>query len=139
MKHLFASLAGIVTLACAASASATGGPVYKGLPRLLEKYEVGTVFIGQVRGFQRSTVYCVKPVDDKKADEDRFKKYSYVEISFRVVPKKVLRGKAEIGKPLSLTFQERHFAGMVTLQPDGTTEDTGPTALGIISTGGCRE
>ena len=120
-------------------AGATGGAVNLTLEQLFEDYEVQDVFIGEVRGFERSQVSGVEPRDASNVNEARFNQYSYIQIKFRVVPQKVLRGTTEIGKPMNLIFKEQDFSGAVTLKEDGTTEDTGPTALGIISTGSGNE
>ena len=40
---------------------------------------------------------------------------------------------------LDQLFKEHDFSAAVTLKKDGTTEDTGPTALGIISAGSGNE
>jgi hypothetical protein len=116
-------------------ASATGGAVNLTLAQLFEQYEVHSVFIGEVRGFERSQVNGSEPQDGGNADEARFHQYSYIQIKFRIVPQKALLGTTEIGKPINLIFKERDFSGVVTLKKDGTIEDTGPTALGIISSG----
>jgi hypothetical protein len=127
-------------LLCASQlANATGGAVNLTLDQLFKGYEVQTVLIGEVRGFDRSQVYGSKPQDGSNANETRFHDYSYVQIKFRVVPHKALRGTTEIGEPVNLMFKEHDFSGVVTLKKDGTTENTGPTALGIISTGSGNE
>jgi hypothetical protein len=120
-------------------ANATGGVVNLTLDQLFKEYEVQEVLIGEVRGFERSQVYGSEPQDESNANETRFRQYSYIQIEFRVVPQKVLRGTTEIGKPINLMFKEHDFSGAVTLKKDGTTEDTGPTAMGIISTGSGNE
>jgi hypothetical protein len=120
-------------------ADATGGAVNLTLDQLFKEYEVQEVLIGEVRGFERSQVYGSEPRDGSNANETRFRQYSYIQIKFRVVPQKVLRGTTEIGKPMNLMFKEHDFSGAVMLKKDGTTEDTGPTALGIISAGSGNE
>ncbi len=120
-------------------ANATGGAVNLTLDQLFKEYEVQTVLIGAVRGFERSQVHGTEPQDGSDADETRFRQYSYIQIKFRVVPQKILRGTAEIGKPMNLIFKEADFSGFVILKNDGITEDTGPTALGIISAGSGNE
>jgi len=120
-------------------ANATGGAVNLTLDQLFKEYEVQKVFIGEVRGFERSQVHGFEPGDGSNANETRFSQYSYIQINFRVVPQNNLRGTAEIGKPMNLMFKEHDFSGAVMLKKDGTTEDTGPTAMGIISTGSGNE
>jgi hypothetical protein len=120
-------------------ANATGGAVNLTLDQLFKEYEVQEVLIGEVRGFERSQVHGSAPRDGSNANETHFRQYSYIQIKFRVVPQKVLRGTTEIGKPINLIFKEHDFSGAVTLKKDGTTEDTGPTAMGIISTGSGNE
>ena len=120
-------------------ADATGGAVNLTLDQLFKEYEVQEVLIGEVRGFERSQVHGFEPRDVSNANETRFSQYSYIQIKFRVLPQKVLRGTTEIGQPMNLMFKEHDFSGAVTLKKDGTTEDTGPTAMGIISTGSGNE
>ena len=120
-------------------ANATGGAVNLTLDQVFKDYEVQKVFIGEVRGFERSQVYGFDPRDGSNANETRFRQYSYIQIKFRVVPSKVLRGDTEIGKPINLIFKEHDFSGAVTLKKNGTTEDTGPTAMGLLSTGSGNE
>jgi len=120
-------------------ANATGGAVNLTLDQFFEKYEVQTVLIGEVRGFERSQVHGYGPQDESNANETRFYQYSYVQIEFRVVPQKVLHGMAEIGEPMNLIFKEHDFSGVVTLKKDGSTENTGPTAMGILSAGSGNE
>jgi hypothetical protein len=129
----------VLVLCASQLANATGGAVNLTLDQLFKEYEVQTVLIGEVRGFERSQVHGSEPQDESNANETRFRQYSYIQIKFRVVPQKVLRGTAEIGKPMNLIFKEHDFSGVVTLKKDGTTEDTGPTALGIISAGSGNE
>jgi hypothetical protein len=127
-------------LLCASQlANATGGAANLTLDQVFQDYEVQTVFIGEVRGFERSQVHGSEPQDGSNANETRFHEYSYVQIKFRVVPQKVLRGATEIGKPMNLIFREHDFSGVVTLKKDGTIENTGPTAMGIISAGSGNE
>jgi hypothetical protein len=120
-------------------ANATGGAVNLTLDQLFEEYEVQEVFVGEVRGFERSQVQGSEPRDGGNVDETRFRQFSYIQINFRIVPQNVLSGTTEIGKVMNLTFKEHDFSGAVTLRKDGTTEDTGPTALGIISSGSGSE
>lgn len=120
-------------------AHATGGAVHVKLERFLKEYQVSTVLVGEVRGFERAIVRGSKPLDETKADETRFAQYSYLRLIFRAVPSQALRGTVEAGRPIRLTFQEHDFDGQVALRPDGTTKDTGPTALGIISSGSGEE
>ena len=129
----------LLLLGVSQSANATGGAVNLSLDELFKQYEVQSVLIGEVRGFERSQVNGSKPQDASNADEARFHQYSYVQIKFRVVPHKALRGTTGIGKPVNLIFKESDFSGVVTLKKDGTIEDTGPTALGIISAGSGNE
>jgi hypothetical protein len=127
-------------LLCASQlANATGGAVNLTLDQIFKKYEVQEVFIGEVRGFERSQVHGSEPRDGSNANETRFHEYSYIQIKFRVIPQKVLRGTTEIGEPMNLIFKEHDFSGFVTLKEDGTTEDTGPTAMGLISSGSGNE
>jgi hypothetical protein len=120
-------------------ANATGGSVNLTLDQLFKEYEIQTVFIGEVRGFERSNVSGFEPQDGGNADEARFHQYSYIQIKFRVVPLEALLGQIEIGKPINLIFKEHDFSGVVTLKKDGAIEDTGPTALGFISAGSGNE
>ena len=120
-------------------ANATGGVANLTLDQLFQKYEVQSVFIGEVRGFERSQVNGTDPQDESNADEAHFHQYSYIQIKFRVMPQKVLSGTTEIGKPINLIFKEHDFSGAVTLKKNGTTEDTGPTAMGLLSTGSGNE
>ena len=129
----------LLVLCASQLANATGGAVNLTLDQLFKEYEVQEVFIGEVRGFERSQRYGFEPRDGSDANETRFRQYSYIQIKFRVVPQEVLRGTTEIGKPINLIFKEHDFSGAVTLKKDGTTEDTGPTAMGIISTGSGNE
>ena len=130
----------LLALLCVSQlANATGGAVNLPIDRVFSDYEVQTILVGEVRGFERSQIHGSKPQDGKNAKEDRFHQYSYIQIKFRVLPQEALRGSAEIGKPLNLIFKEHDFSGVVTLKEDGTTEDTGPTALGLISTGSGNE
>jgi hypothetical protein len=120
-------------------ANATGGAVNLTLDQIFKDYEVQEVFIGEVRGFEQSQVHGLDPRDGSNANETRFRQYSYIQIKFRVVPSKVLGGDTEIGKPINLIFKEHDFSGAVTLKKNGTTEDTGPTAMGLLSTGSGNE
>ena len=129
----------LLVLCASQLANATGGAVNLTLDQLFKEYEVQKVLIGDVRGFERSQVYGSEPRDGSNANETRFRQYSYIEIKFRIVPQKVLRGTTEIGKPMNLMFKEHDFSGAVMLKKDGTTEDTGPTALGIMSAGSGNE
>ena len=129
----------LLVLCASQLANATGGAVNLTLDQLFKEYEVQKVFIGEVRGFERSQVHGSEPRDGSNASETRYRQYSYIQIKFRVVPQKVLRGTTEIGKPMNLMFKEHDFSGAVMLKKDGTTEDTGPTALGIISAGSGNE
>ena len=129
----------LLVLCASQLANATGGAVNLTLDQLFKEYEVQEVLIGEVRGFERSQVHGFEPRDGSNVDETRFRQYSYIQIKFRVVPQKVLRGTTEIGKPMNLMFKEHDFSGAVMLKKDGTTEDTGPTALGIISAGSGNE
>ena len=129
----------LLVLCASQLANATGGAVNLTLDQLFNDYEVQEVLIGEVRGFERSQVYGSEPRDESNASETRFRQFSYIQIKFRVVPQKVLRGTTEIGKPMNLMFKEHDFSGAVVLKMDGTTEDTGPTALGIISAGSGNE
>ena len=129
----------LLVLCASQLANATGGAVNLTLDQLFKDYEVQKVVIGEVRGFERSKVHGSEPRDGSNANETRFRQYSYIQIEFRVVPQKVLRGTTEIGKPMNLIFKEHDFSGGAMLKKDGTTEDTGPTAMGIISTGSGNE
>jgi len=129
----------LLVLCASQLANATGGAVNLTLDQLFKEYEVQEVLIGEVRGFERSQVHGSEPRDGSNANEARFRQYSYIQIKFRVVPQKVLRGITEIGKPMNLMFKEHDFSGAVMLKKDGTTEDTGPTAMGIISAGSGNE
>ena len=129
----------LLLLGASQSANATGGAVNLTLDQLFKEYEVQSALIGEVRGFERSQVNGFEPQDGSNADEAHFHQYSYFQIKFRVVPQKALRGTIEIGKPINLLFKEHDFSGVVTLKKDGIVEDTGPTAMGIISTGSGNE
>jgi hypothetical protein len=129
----------LLVLCASQLANATGGAVNLTLDQLFKDYEVQEVLIGEVMGFERSQVYGSAPRDGSNANENRFRQYSYIQIKFRVVPQKVLRGTTEIGEPMNLMFKEHDFSGAVMLNKDGTTEDTGPTALGMISAGSGNE
>jgi hypothetical protein len=129
----------LLVLCAGQLANATGGAANLALDQVFKEYEVQTVLVGEVRGFERSQVTGSRPQDGSDADETRFHQYSYIQIKFRVVPQKILRGTAEIGKPMNLIFKEHDFSGVVTLKKDGTTVDTGPTALGFISAGSGNE
>lgn len=129
----------LLVLLASQLANATGGAVNLTLDQLFKEYEVQEVFIGEIRGVEQSKVHGFEPQDGSNANETRFRQYSYIQIKFRVVPQKVLRGTTVIGKPINLIFKEHDFSGAVTLKKDGSTEDTGPTAMGIISTGSGNE
>ena len=129
----------LLVLCASQLANATGGAVNLTLDQLFKEYEVQKVLIGEVRGFEQSRVHGSEPRDGSNANETRFRQYAYIQIKFRVVPQKVLRGTTEIGKPMNLVFKEHDFSGAVTLKKDGTIEDTGPTALGLISAGSGNE
>ena len=129
----------LLVLCASQLVNATGGAVNLTLDQLFKEYEVQEVLIGEVRGFERSQVHGSEPRDGSNADETRFRQYSYIQIKFRVMPQNVLRGTTEIGKPMNLMFKEHDFSGAVMLTKDGTTEDTGPTAMGIISAGSGNE